>query len=1113
MERFRRLWKKNKYEFPNRFIFIGNTTPEGVQPPANYDRQKYPDNEVISSKYTVLNFLPKNLFEQFRRIANTYFLLIGIIMLVINSPVSPWTTWLPLLFVVIITGAKQGYEDFLRHVRDREVNLQLIDIVRNGEIQKAKAKDIRLGDIVRIKEEESFPCDLVLLSSSDEEGKCYLTTVNLDGETNYKTKISAKTTRDFDQPEKLERLRGHIECQQPTVNLYQFIGTLTVYERDGLGAISSTKASLGLDNLLLRGAKLKDTDFIYGCAVYTGQQTKLGLNSLITRNKFSTVERSMNRYLVVFMGILALEIVLCTMQKYLFLSNLDEAYYLGEKEEVSLVGVLADLSAFLVIFSYIVPISLYTTLEVQKFTSSQFFGWDLKLYCESTDEPAICNTSDLNEELGQVQYLFTDKTGTLTENCMQFRQCSIVGKKYTEENGMLMVALDGSTLNLQRVEHLSPAEEQFLITLALCHTATVTSPFRRKDSSLNSKSGNENPVFTTHENDFEYQASSPDEKALLEACQKFGIIYHGETGGICTISVNGEKRTYRRLHILEFDSNRKRMSVIVKFPDDSIWLLCKGAESTVLPKCIAGWKDETEQHIKDYAMLGLRTLTIASCRLNQEKYEEIDNLLEGARQTMEDREKELASCFDAVEVDLTLLGATGVEDQLQEEVQETLESLKIAGIKVWVLTGDKLETAVNIAYSCGQFKRGMHIFELSSSEEVEDKLTQYRKTIRDECDRHYGMVIDGHCLSTALTQHRTLLAEVTKHCEAVVCCRMSPIQKAEVVKLVKEFPEKPTTAAIGDGANDVSMIQEAHIGLGIMGKEGRQAVRCADFAFARFHYLRRVLFIHGQWYYWRISSLAMYFFYKNLVFNTPVVFFSIFNAYSTQPVYDSFLLTMYNITFTGLPVFLFTVLDQNFTETQLLNNLHLYGSTTGDARMSWKQFFKWNILALWHAIVIYFGTHLLYYYECDVVYAGQPLDFVTFGTIMCQVVAWVTNLKLLLESRYWTLLFTASVAVSIMLGFSAVVLIYCAYDFNFVDSNAMLWIYMVSSSSPAAWLLHFMLVVLCLLPDLLVLMAETHVIHNDIVYTKSSMQRANSKLNRIVSYMTQRSKKSVDLTI
>ncbi|XP_046654968.1 phospholipid-transporting ATPase IF-like [Daphnia pulicaria] len=342
------------------------------------------------------------------------------------------------------------------------------------------------------------------------------------------------------------------------------------------------------------------------------------------------------------------------------------------------------------------------------------------------------------------------------------------------------------------------------------------------------------------------------------------------------------------------------MSTIVLFPDDSIWLICKGAESTIIPNCIGGPINQTLEHINDYALLGLRTLAISARQLTSEQYGGMMEKLNEARQMMVDRELYVSQIFDVIESDMTLLGATGVEDQLQDGVAETLEALRAAGIKVWVLTGDKLETAINIAYSCGHFKRGMQLLTLTaqtSPAECQETLWRLRRRIWDEPIQNFGFVVDGESLAHSLREHRQLLSEVCSHCNTVVCCRMSPIQKAEVVKVVKGFSSKPITAAIGDGANDVSMIQEANVGIGIMGKEGRQAVRCSDFAFARFRFLRRVLLVHGHWYYWRLSTLVQYFFYKNITFITPAVFFAIFSAYSTQPIYDTFFLTFYNIFF------------------------------------------------------------------------------------------------------------------------------------------------------------------------------------------------------------------------
>ncbi|XP_046454878.1 phospholipid-transporting ATPase IF-like [Daphnia pulex] len=1125
MENFRR-WRRStrRNAAPNRFIFVGNAVPQNANPPAEYDRQNFTDNEIVSSKYTALNFLPKNLFEQFRRIANFYFLCIAIIQIVSDSPTSPITSILPLIFVVIVTAVKQGYEDFLRHLNDRQVNEQLIDVVRNGELQKVKSKNIVVGDVLRIEDDDSFPCDLVLLSSSYAEGKCYLTTANLDGETNYKMKSCPKLTRDFNDAQKLDRLRAHIECQQPNVNLYQFVGTLTVYANRIVPEDSSELlrhqntdidaggvTSLGLDNLLLRGARLKDTEYVYGCAVYTGQDTKLGLNSLLTNNKFSTVEKSMNYFLLAFLVLLILEIALCTMQKYLYQPQLTDAFYLGALPPTTFGRVMQDVASFLIIFNYVIPISLYVTLEMQKFLGTIFFVWDDDLYCPVADERALCNTSDLNEELGQVEYLLTDKTGTLTENCMEFRQCSIFGFKYVEDDSVLMRATDNSAIHLERVEEFESEIEDFFITLALCHTVTITGKNKNKNklkvsraSAVVEPDGFENAAFQFHRGDYDYQASSPDEKALAEACQRLDVVYCGETNDICKIMYQGEERLYRRLHILEFDSDRKRMSVIVQFPDESIWLLCKGAESTVLPRCVFGPIPETESHIKDYAMMGLRTLAIAVRPITPEYYEEITVQLDKARQALSNREEEVSKVCDIIESEMTLLGATGVEDQLQDGVPETLESLRAAGIKVWVLTGDKLETAVNIAHSCGHFKRGMELLILSDPDKTEETLDELEKRVNERNDCHFGMVVDGQSLAVALKHHRGMFGDIAKRCEAVVCCRMSPIQKAEVVKLVKGFPGKPITAAIGDGANDVSMIQEAHIGLGLMGKEGRQAVRCADFAFARFRFLRKVLLVHGHWYYWRVSTLVQYFFYKNIAFITPVVFFTVHSAYSTQPVYDAFFLTFYNILFTSLPILIYGLFEQNFTAPQLLEHLHLYKDIAKNARMSWGQFFKWNLLGLWHAVVLYFGCYLLWQYDPAFFGTGITLDYWSFGTLIYHAVIFVVSIKLIIESRYWTALFVFSILISI-LGFIGLTFLYSGIVIESLENEHMLFVYVTLLSSGPSWLFTLFAVGTALLPDILVAIWETYSVGGGVLVNKKHTpeQILRKKLDRTFSLLSQ----------
>nr|XP_045609485.1 phospholipid-transporting ATPase IF-like isoform X2 [Procambarus clarkii] len=1040
----------------------------------------FPDNSITTSKYTLVTFLPKNLFEQFRRLANFYFLCLAIIHLTIDSPVSPMTSILPLVFVVAVTAVKQGYEDWLRHREDNKVNNAASRVLRDGVVTEVRRRDIIVGDVVEVADEEEFPCDLVLLASHHPEATCDVITANLDGETNLKTFLCPTLTSDLHSPRDLWHLSATIVCQLPHPNLYDFKGRLEVYRGVSLAdtASQADTASLATENLLPRGARLKNTSTVYGVAVYTGMETKMALNSKRASNKFSTVEKSMNYFLAFFLLVLALEVAACTALKYHLYDHdvMSTMWYVGQTNNgtVTFDDVYQDIFSFLIIFSYIIPISLYVTLEMQKFLGTMFLRWDedVALGGGGDDDGARVNTSDLNEELGQVKYLFTDKTGTLTENIMHFRQCSVEGVRYTEAEGGLHL-LREETFASKPLGHLPEAVVRFLVTLALCHTVQAVSPHPTPEDPT--------PEEPTHEEGAgmqelipEYHASSPDEKAIVEACARCGVVFAGMKGSQASVRVRGRLWSYTRLQVLHFDPDRKCMSVVVREEaSGKIWLLTKGAESSVLKRCCINTPElerlhyTTLSHINDYAMRGLRTLAVGRRELSYKQYRILADQLENARQVVEDREAAVKEVMENMETELRLLGATAVEDLLQEGVQETLESLRAAGIKVWVLTGDKVETAVNIAYSCGHFKRFMTVLSLTGLRDLDHAVASLRQCQEaSRAEGSFGLVVDGVSLLWLLDHLRDDFYTLCRRCWAVVCCRMSPRQKAETVRLVKTSSERPVCAAVGDGANDVPMIKEANVGLGIMGKEGRQAVRCADFGISRFRFLQKVLFVHGHWNYVRVTVFVQFSFYKNVAFNTPIVFYTAWSALSTQCVYESLVLTMFNITFTTLPVLVFGLFEQNLPSHLLLSRPHLYQRNADNVGMSWRLFFKWNLFALWHALVMYLGLMLVCFDDTCGLPDGQTPDLYLFGLALGTLCVFVTNLKIALESHYCTIVFVGSLLIT-FLGYSATYIIYSGLPVEPFTTYGIFWVYYRMLESASLNLACVVLGLLALLPDAL----------------------------------------------
>ncbi|KAF3857183.1 hypothetical protein F7725_009042 [Dissostichus mawsoni] len=788
--------------------------------------------------YTFWNFVPKNMFEQFRRVANFYFLIIFLVQLIIDTPTSPITSGLPLFFVITVTSIKQGYEDWLRHKADNSVNQCPVHVVQHGKVVRKQSRKLRVGDVVFMKENETFPCDLILLSTSRDDGTCFVTTASLDGESSHKTHYAVQDTKAYNTEEEVDSIQATIECEQPQPDLYKFVGRINIYMDN-----EPVARPLGAENLLLRGATLKNTEYIYAVAIYTGMETKMALNYQSKTQKRSAVEKSMNAYLVVYLCILISKALINTLLKYVWQadSNRDEPWYNNrtdtERQRHIVIRAFTDFLAFMVLFNYIIPVSMYVTVEMQKFLGSYFIMWDDDMFDEELGERAVVNTSDLNEELGQVEYVFTDKTGTLTENNMEFIECCVDGHIYVADaicNGQVM---PGAT-SMDMIDS-SPGpgarehEELFFRALCLCHTVQV----KEEETVDGIKHGIHQGKSTSF-----YISSSPDEVALVEGMKRLGFTYlRLRDGHMEILNREDEIERFELLEVLTFDSVRRRMSVIVRSSTGELYLFCKGADSSIFPRVISGKVDEVRARVEHNAVEGLRTLCVAYRPLSPELYTEVCHMLNGAKLALHDRDKRLAEAYDAIEKDLILLGATAVEDRLQEKAADTIESLHKAGMKVWVLTGDKMETAAATCYASKLFHRNTQILELTTKrteeQSLHDVLFDLSRTVlrqhggmaRDsfsglsgDCT-DFGLIIDGATLSAVMRpaqedsnsgNYKDIFLEICRNCSAVLCCRMAPLQKAQIVKLIKASEEHPITLAIGDGANDVSMILEAHVGIG-----------------------------------------------------------------------------------------------------------------------------------------------------------------------------------------------------------------------------------------------------------------------------------------------------------
>ncbi|XP_072984045.1 putative phospholipid-transporting ATPase 9 isoform X2 [Typha latifolia] len=1069
----------------------------------------YPWNYVSTTKYTLATFIPKSLFEQFRRVANFYFLITGCLALTPLAPYTAVSAILPLLIVIGATMAKEGIEDRRRKQQDNEVNNRKVKVHRgDGNFEYTKWKNLRVGDLVKVEKDDFFPADLILLSSSYEDAICYVETMNLDGETNLKLKQSLEITSSLQEDSNFQNFKAIVKCEDPNANLYSFVGTIEIDDQE---------YPLSPQQLLLRDSKLRNTDHIYGIVIFTGHDTKVMQNATDPPSKRSKIERKMDKiiYLLlaslviisligsIFFGIFTKNDLKNGRMKRWYLRPDDSNIYFDPKRS-SFAAFFHFLTAMM-LYSYFIPISLYISIEIVKSLQALFINRDIQMYHEDSDKPAHARTSNLNEELGQVDTILSDKTGTLTCNSMEFIKCSIAGTAYgrgVTEVEKAMARRKGSPLIYEpeefeenQVDTVPPIKgfnfkdsrvmngnwikeghsdiiEKFLRLLAVCHTCI--------------------PEIDEESGKISYEAESPDEAAFVIAARELGFEFYRRTQmGISLHELDPRsgrivERSYKLLNILEFNSSRKRMSVIVRDEEGKLLLLSKGADSVMfgrLAKNGSEYEEVTKEHINEYADAGLRTLVLAYRELDEKEYENFNKRFTSAKNSVSaDRDDKIEEAADMIERDLILLGATAVEDKLQNGVPECIDKLAQAGIKIWVLTGDKMETAINIGFACSLLRQGMKqiIITLESAdiialekggnkdaiakaskESVVHQINEGKKLMSSSTTASYALIIDGKSLAYALEDDaKNLFLQLALSCGSVICCRSSPKQKALVTRLVKEGTRK-VTLAIGDGANDVGMLQEADIGIGISGAEGMQAVMSSDIAIAQFRFLERLLLVHGHWCYRRISSMICYFFYKNLTFGVTLFLYEAYASFSGQPAYNDWFLSLYNVFFTSLPVIALGVFDQDVSARFCLKFPMLYQEGVQNVLFSWARIIGWMLNGIVSGIIIFFFcTNALQHQAFRK--GGEVVSLDILGTTMYTCVVWVVNCQMALSVSYFTLIQHIFIWGGIAFWY-IFLLIYGAMPTSFSTTAFMVF---VEGLAPALsyWIVTLFVVIATLIP-------------------------------------------------
>ena len=925
-------------------------------------------NKEENNKFNVITFFPKTLFNQFRQFGNFFYLLMSISQFFPELAVGFLFTYIsPLAFVIAVSMGKELYDDINRRIQDKKTNSAKITVIvpsadkSSIQLTQKDASQLQIGDIIELKKDSRVPADIIVLKTFNEaeDNQAFIRTDQLDGETDWKLRKAPGVTQAMNEIQFFTS-EAFAEYEPPSKLIYNFQGVIQCKTEEG-----EKKEPLNLENTMWASTVVASKKVI-GIVIYTGKETRAKMNSSSPKVKIGILDNEINRLNI-----------------YLFVITFIVAFIIASAKGFQNKFIF-NFIKYIILFCAIIPISLRVNLDVSKTYFSVIINRD-------KDIPGtIARNSTIPEELGRISYVFSDKTGTLTKNEMIFKIIAMETEIFAEDKfedlkGIVLDECkdyDAPLLDLVKSES-SGSEEIESSTISISSSQSTEVKKKKRIHRHRSKlirdtitamclCNNVTPVADDNDpNKMTYQASSPDEVALVKFAVTLNMRLVGRTDKEIKLTDAADNtEEFEVLANFPFSSDTKRMGIILKNKKHGhIIYYLKGAENVMMRFVKDEYVNYIAENAENLATKGLRTLVLSQKLIPQDYFDKWNKEYEEAKTSMEDRQQKIADVVSKLENNMDFLCVTGVEDLLQDDVATTIDNLRNAGMKVWMLTVDKVETATCISISAGLKAKTHKIYtikndEIKSEAKNEEKppenvllskFEEYKRKIN--IDPHL-FIIDGDTLDLALKNCEKDFFETAMLAPSVVCCRCSPTQKRIIVKTIKKYTDA-RTAAVGDGGNDVAMIQEADVGIGIVGKEGLQASLAADYSIMEFRSLNMLLLWFGRIAYKNTSMMSNFIIHRGLIIAFNQFIFSCIFYFNPVPLYSGFLSFGYSTIFTSLPC-ICVLLDQDVNKNNVLTFPTLYKILLKGRELNLKSFLFWLFKSIFQAFIIMFGSIILF---------------------------------------------------------------------------------------------------------------------------------------------------------